>query len=1265
MRIQALAIKGIGPYKDEFFIDFGKLSRNGLFLIDGDTGAGKSTIIDAICFALFSTITRNEGSAGKERMRSRFLPLGANKEASCVELIFSENGKTYYIKRNPGYSHPKKGHLDDPQSAWVPVTEAVTVKRLDSDGYKAAQEKAEHAPDVRGAGKVLIRFARDDESATVVANGSRQANSAIQEIVGLNASQFRTVICLPQGPFESFLHAKPEERSGMLIDIFRLGIYDNIQGALHEMEKEKDTDIAHSSALLHGKVSELQGALPDLPFDEGEPDCGAGDGAETASAIAAVAEEHADGAGAVDDHDDASGFNDAASSDDITSDDIDDIDDADDADDAADADDDDTHESSISLGERLEMWNSQSINGSQGDQLVELPIDNIADKRNELDAILDRIDIELSAVVMQGADVREAAQHRRDEAQANLTLAGKLTEDLHKQQGLVERQAALMADEDRISKIRARVEEARNAIPVSDANDAVKDAETAVADREHALKDATDKLAAMESKETLIERQSEAQKAQIAVTKERAERDRCAADLDQLNQLDRAQKELADLLDGVASAKKSLDDAEAQLASCGDPETINANYENAKGVVATKPAIQSALDATVKTLADFETLDRLLEERTELESVEKETKATHDAAQERNEQVKLEQRIAELGIALEDGKPCPVCGSTIHPHVIAASDADEVDDADETGRKFKEAKAAWEDAKSKLNQCQGKISSLTESLKGVTPDEAQTNHDIAVKNLKAVEKVEEELQSLKAASDALAVAQKARDKAANDLSVQQGKATTKQEDVDKRREACVGKDKDTLSARIADLNEQIESNDKIASGINAIADKIAKRNEAEKTQRSCSDVLAQKKKDLEAARDKLARVISERGFASLDVALAAILDAKDLDHLDGQVRQYEQDIRSTDDQLKAALDDLRGHLTEDSNRTLRLLDVDALPECIDLWKVKETGAVSLGTAAPDAAAHGNAVLDAVALDTVAPDAAGFDIAGFGAADTDTDLSDADKTTELASGESAPVMLTHLGALIDAVDEMALRECFDDASHTYDDANSKYESAKSSYEGFGTKRKAIDKAADEWEKTRSQAWPYQCMSQLLCGKNYRGENPNRLTISAYAVQQIFTAVLDETNIILKGIHDGIFRLSLGNKSKGGAKQGLPISVYDARTNRNSDVETLSGGETFFISLALSLGLARVVQTRAAGIEMGVFFIDEGFGTLDENCRADVVLELQKLAEQGRSIGIISHVSQLQEAIGTQIKVMRGKSAGGKDGDGPSMIDFQTA
>ncbi len=1241
MRIQALAIKGIGPYKDEFFIDFGKLSRNGLFLIDGDTGAGKSTIIDAICFALFGTITRNDGSAGKERMRSRFLPLNASTEASCVELIFNENDATYYIKRNPGYSHPKRGHLDDPQSAWVQVTEVVTVKKLDSDGYKAAQAQAEHVSGVHDAGKTLIGFARNND-ATVVANGSRQANSVIQEIIGLNANQFRTVICLPQGQFESFLHAKPEDRSGMLIDIFRLGVYDRIQHALQEMEKEQNTDIEHSSALLHGKVSELQGALPDLTFDEGEPARDAGDGAETVSAIPAAAERRADSADSADAVDGVDSVNSAdgngdgrdgvVSSDDIAS---------------EDADDGDTHEFSISLWERLGEWNSRSSDGSQGDQLAELPIDNVVAKRKELDAILDSIDAELSAVAMQGADRREEAQRRRDEAQADLTLVGKLTEDLRKQQGLVERQAMLMADKDRISKIRARVEEARNAIPVSDANDAVKDAETAVADREHALKDATDKLAAMESKEALLERQSEAQEAQIAVTREQAERDRCAADLDQLNQLDRAQKELADLLDGVASAKKSLDDAEAQLASCGDPEKINADYENAKGVVATKPAIQSTLDATAKTLADFETLDKLLKERIELESIEKETKAAHDAAQERNEQAKLEQRIAELGIALEDDKPCPVCGSTIHPHVIAASDADEVDEAD---RKFKEAKAAWEDAKSKLNQCQGKISSLTESLADMTPDEAQSNHDAAVKNLKAVEKAEDELQALKAASDALAVVQKARDKAANDLSVQQGKATTKQEDVDTRRDACAGKDADMLSTRIADLDEQIETDNKIASGSQAIADAIAKRDEAEKTQRSCRDVLAQKKKDCESARGKLAQVISEHGFASLDAALAAILDAADLDRLDEQVRQYEQDVRSTQDQLKVALDDLRGHLTEDSNRTLRLLDIDALPEYIDMWKVKEPGAVGLDAAAPDTAVSG---------------AAGFDSTGSGTVDSGADPIDDDKSTETASGESTSVMLTHLGAIIDAIDETELRERLDDASHAYDDANSEYESAKSSYEGFGTKRKAIEKAADEWEKTRSHAWPYQCMSQLLCGKNYKGENPNKLTISAYAVQQIFTAVLDETNIILKGIHDGIFRLSLGNKSKGNAKQGLPICVYDARTNRNSDVETLSGGETFFISLALSLGLARVVQTRAAGIEMGVFFIDEGFGTLDENCRRDVVLELQKLAEQGRSIGIISHVSQLQEAISTQIKVMRGTSAGGKDGDGPSMIDFQTA
>lgn len=1152
MKIHALAIKGIGPYKDEFFIDFGKLSRNGLFLIDGDTGAGKSTIIDAICFALFGTMTRNDGEAGKERMRSRFLDKQAGADASRVELVFSENGTTYYIRRIPGYNRPKRGHLDAPESEWKHESEAVTVKQLNQQGFYSAQESAEDMTDIRKAGKALIDFARNDADATVVANGAKQADaSVIPGIVGLNADQFRTVICLPQGQFESFLKAKPEKRSEMLIDIFRLGLYKDIEEALQDMEREKNAGIASSSSVLHGKVSELKGAMSDLPSDDD----------------------------ASDNHDDS------------------------------DADDSDAEAAPTGLRDLLEEWNGVS-DGSKNDQLVELPVDNVPAKRQELDGILDRIDAKLDALTTQGDAIRRKALQKRDEAQADCTVAGKLGEDLRKQKELVENQTSLAAGKAQIDEISRRVEAARNAQPVSDAHDAVAEAETAVSQKQKDLKEATDRLEAMEPKEALAKRQTEAQKAQTAVATGEAERQTCQSDLNQLDQLDQAEKELAGLQEDVASAQKTLEEAEAKLAECGDPEKIVSDYDDAKNTVALERAQQAAFDTATKALADFDELDKLHAEEAELGKAEKTAHAAHDAAQKKYEEAELERRIAELG-ALEDGQPCPVCGSTEHPRTRTASDADATAAVEDAAAQLKDAKAAWERANSELNQCRGKVAALENGLKDTTRDAEQSKRDAARTALDTIEQTKKALPGLKEASQALTAAQDARKAAEKDVSVQQGKAATKQEDVAKRREACAGKNRSELTDRIAVLDKQIEADREIAAGLDAIVKALDERTKAEADCKSCTDVLEQKRKDLGSARAKLDKSISEHGFASLDAALAAVIDPRELSALEGQVRSYEQKVASTNDQLDAAAKELRGHLAEDGGRALRLLSLDELPENLALWTAGE----------PD--------------------------------------SEADPEQAVA------VRRTHLGSAIAAIDGEELRVRLDEASQAYDDANSAYESAKSSYDDFADKRQAIDEAADDWEATRTEAWPYQRMSQLLRGNNRKGDNADKLTISAYAVQQIFTAVLDETNVILRGIHGGIFRLSLGSGAKGNAKQGLPISVYDARTNRNSDVETLSGGETFFISLALSLGLARVVQTRTSGIEMGVFFIDEGFGTLDDTCRRDVILELQKLAEQGRSIGIISHVSQLQESIGTQIKVTRGESAGGKEGDGPSRIDFQLA
>src|SRR5699024_568049 len=115
------------------------------------------------------------------------------------------------------------------------------------------------------------------------------------------------------------------------------------------------------------------------------------------------------------------------------------------------------------------------------------------------------------------------------------------------------------------------------------------------------------------------------------------------------------------------------------------------------------------------------------------------------------------------------------------------------------------------------------------------------------------------------------------------------------------------------------------------------------------------------------------------------------------------------------------------------------------------------------------------------------------------------------------------------------------------------------------------------------------------------------------------------------------------------ARGARKTGLDLLVLDRRTDQVRVPETLSGGETFFVSLALALGLADIVMGEAGGVQMETLFIDEGFGSLDPETLETVVREIGRLAESGRVIGIVSHVGDMKAQIAEQIHVRRGADA----------------
>ncbi len=149
-----------------------------------------------------------------------------------------------------------------------------------------------------------------------------------------------------------------------------------------------------------------------------------------------------------------------------------------------------------------------------------------------------------------------------------------------------------------------------------------------------------------------------------------------------------------------------------------------------------------------------------------------------------------------------------------------------------------------------------------------------------------------------------------------------------------------------------------------------------------------------------------------------------------------------------------------------------------------------------------------------------------------------------------------------------------------------------------------------------------------------------------SLSAYVVQRAFDEVVEAANVRLSSMLGGHFRLVTTRERTGGRRTdlGLGLKVRDLRTDSERRTTTLSGGESFCASLALALGLADSVRAHAGGVEIGMLFIDEGFGALDVERLGDVMAELLRLRADGRSVGVISHVTEMKRAIPERIDVL---------------------
>ena len=220
MRLHRLTVTAFGPFAGTVDLDFDEVSSAGLFLIRGATGAGKTSLLDAICFALYADVPGARPSG--RSLRSDHAPRDAVPE---VTVEFTASGRRFRVTRSPEFLRPKKrGAGETTSPARVVLHEQV-------------------------GGAWVGKDTRHDDVAAV-----------LREVLGMGLEQFSKVVLLPQGEFAAFLRADPEQRRGLLQRIFGTEVYERVQQRLDELRREAQRAVTEARTEVQECTSRFAGA---------------------------------------------------------------------------------------------------------------------------------------------------------------------------------------------------------------------------------------------------------------------------------------------------------------------------------------------------------------------------------------------------------------------------------------------------------------------------------------------------------------------------------------------------------------------------------------------------------------------------------------------------------------------------------------------------------------------------------------------------------------------------------------------------------------------------------------------------------------------------------------------------------------------------------------------------------------------------------------------------------------------------------------------
>ncbi len=407
---------------------------------------------------------------------------------------------------------------------------------------------------------------------------------------------------------------------------------------------------------------------------------------------------------------------------------------------------------------------------------------------------------------------------------------------------------------------------------------------------------------------------------------------------------------------------------------------------------------------------------------------------------------------------------------------------------------------------------------------------------------------------------------------------------------------------------------------------------------------------------LEAEASRLHAIWQEREAEGSRLAAARLSDAQAaLDDLDQSIADDQTRLAGLTDQHQSEL----RQATEADQRAARLREaltaqLDGAPD-LDTALARERAAAEALTAAADAAdATARAAKDsrrAAGLAATAAAEAGFGnpgeardahrAAGFRQA-ADRDI----REHEARAGAVAELLADpDLDVALDpAADVAGATAAVNAARQAYDEAVAALDRAQHKADQLADLVPQVTARLDTRKPLAARAEQARRLADLAAGL---GANTLRMTLSSFVLAARLEEVAAAASERLLKMTSGRYSLIHTDARRGGSgRSGLGLLACDTWTGVDRDTSTLSGGETFLASLALALGLADVVSAEAGGTRIEALFVDEGFGSLDEETLEEVMTVLDGLREGGRLVGIVSHVAELRQRIPAQVRVHKG-------------------